>query len=76
MINNGPFNAKITSVGHYVPDRVIDNKFFEEYLDTNDEWIVTRTGIKERRRLDKDIPTSFMAIKAIEQLITEQRYWN
>ena len=36
MLNKGPFNAMITSVGHYVPDRVSDNKFFVEYLDTSD----------------------------------------
>jgi 3-oxoacyl-[acyl-carrier-protein] synthase-3 len=59
----------ITSVGHYVPDRVIDNRYFEQYLDTSDEWIRTRTGISERRRLDKSKPTSFMAIKAIEKLL-------
>ena len=47
MENKGPFNAKITSVGHYVPDRIIDNKYFENFLDTNDEWIKTRTGMKE-----------------------------
>jgi len=69
MENKGPFNAMITAVGHYVPDRIIDNKFFEEYLDTNDEWIKTRTGISERRRLDKDKPTSYMAVKAIEMLL-------
>ena len=69
MLNKGLYNAMITSVGHYVPDRVISNKFFEEYLDTSDEWIRTRTGIQERRRLDKDIPTSFMAVKAIEKLL-------
>nr|MBP9192525.1 beta-ketoacyl-ACP synthase 3 [Ignavibacteria bacterium] len=69
MLNKGLYNAMITSVGHYVPDRVITNKFFEEYLDTSDEWIKTRTGIQERRRLDRDIPTSFMAVKAIENLL-------
>ena len=69
MDNKGPYNAMITSVGHYVPDRVIDNKYFEQYLDTSDEWIRTRTGISERRRLDKSKPTSFMAIKAIEKLL-------
>lgn len=69
MLNKGPFNAQITAVGHYVPERIVDNKFFEEYLDTNDDWIKTRTGIKERRWLDKDKPTSFMAIKAIEMLL-------
>ncbi|MEO8665163.1 MAG: beta-ketoacyl-ACP synthase III [Ignavibacteria bacterium] len=69
MLNKGPFNAKITSVGHYVPDRVVGNNFFEEYLDTTDEWIRTRTGIQERRWLDKDKPTSFMAIRAIDMLL-------
>lgn len=69
MLNKGPFNAMITAVGHYVPDKVIDNKFFEEYLDTSDEWIRTRTGIQERRKLDKDKPTSYMAVKAIENLL-------
>lgn len=69
MINKAPFNAMITAVGHYVPDRVIDNKYYEEYLDTSDEWIKSRTGITERRKLDADTPTSFMAIKAIENLI-------
>ena len=69
MENKGPFNAMITAVGHYVPDRVIDNKYFEQYLDTNDEWIRTRTGISERRRLDKDKPTSYMATRAVEALL-------
>lgn len=69
MLNKGPYNAMITSVGHYVPDRVIDNKYFEEYLDTSDEWIRTRTGIQERRRLDKEKPTSYMAIRAVDMLL-------
>ncbi len=69
MLNKGLFNAKITSVGHYVPEKVIGNDFFEEYLDTSDEWIRSRTGIQERRWLDKDKPTSFMAVRAIEMLL-------
>lgn len=69
MDNKGPYNAMITAVGHYVPDRVIDNKYFEQYLDTNDEWIRTRTGISERRRLPTDKPTSYMAIRAIQNLL-------
>ncbi len=72
MENNGPFNAKITSVGHYVPDRIIDNKYFENFLDTNDEWIKTRTGISERRRLDKELPTSYMAVRAIQDLLSNR----
>ncbi len=43
--------AAITSVAHWVPDEVLDNNYFASYLDTSDEWIVTRTGIKERRIL-------------------------
>lgn len=72
MENKGPFNAKITSVGHYVPDRIIDNKFFENFLDTNDEWIKTRTGISERRKLDKELPTSYMAVRAIQDMLSNR----
>lgn len=61
--------AAITAVGHYVPERRMTNKDFEKIVDTNDEWIRTRTGIVERRILDKDKPTSYMAIKAIEQTL-------
>ncbi len=69
MLNKGPYNAMITSVGHYIPDKILDNRFFEQYLDTSDEWIRTRTGIKERRILDKDKPTSYMAVRAVEMLL-------
>ncbi len=72
MENKAPFNAKITAVGHYVPDRVIDNKYFEDFLETNDEWIKTRTGISERRKLDKELPTSFMAVRAINNLLSNR----
>ncbi len=45
-------NATITAVGHYVPDRILSNADLEKMVDTNDEWIRTRTGISERRILD------------------------
>lgn len=62
--------AAITAVGAYVPDYVLTNQMLETMVDTNDEWITARTGIKERRILqDKDKGTSFMAIKAAEDLI-------
>lgn len=62
--------AAITAVGAYVPDFVLSNKVLETMVDTNDEWITTRTGIKERRILkDKDKGTSFLAIKAAEDLL-------
>ena len=43
-------NAYITGVGMYMPEKVLDNHYFEKIVDTNDEWIVSRTGIKERRK--------------------------
>lgn len=63
-------SAAITAVGSYVPDFVLTNQILETMVDTNDEWITTRTGIKERRILkDKDKGTSFLAIKAAENLL-------
>jgi 3-oxoacyl-[acyl-carrier-protein] synthase-3 len=64
--------AAITAVGGYVPDFVLSNKVLETMVDTNDEWITSRTGIKERRILkDTDKGTSFLAIKAAQDLITK-----
>lgn len=62
--------AAITAVGKYVPDYILTNKELETMVDTNDEWITTRTGIKERRILKgKGKGTSYMAIKACEDLL-------
>lgn len=62
--------AAITAVGAYVPDYVLSNQVLETMVDTNDEWITSRTGIKERRILkDKDKGTSYLAIKAAENLL-------
>jgi 3-oxoacyl-[acyl-carrier-protein] synthase-3 len=64
--------AAITAVGGYVPDFVLSNKVLETMVDTNDEWITSRTGIKERRILkDTDKGTSFLAIKAAQDLISK-----
>ncbi|MDX5585138.1 MAG: beta-ketoacyl-ACP synthase III [Aureibaculum sp.] len=64
--------AAITAVGKYVPDFVLSNKLLETMVDTNDEWITTRTGIKERRILkEKGEGSSFMAIKAANDLISK-----
>ncbi|WP_158974877.1 beta-ketoacyl-ACP synthase III [Cellulophaga sp. L1A9] len=66
-------SAAITAVGGYVPEFVMTNKMLEELVDTNDEWITTRTGIKERRVLKKEgVGTSYMAIKAAEDLIKKR----
>ena len=62
--------AAISAVGKYVPEYVLTNKELESYVETNDEWITSRTGIKERRILKGEgLGTSFMAIKASEDLI-------
>ena len=63
-------SAAITAVGSYLPDFVLTNQILETMVDTNDEWITTRTGIKERRILkEPGKGTSFLAIKAAEDLI-------
>jgi 3-oxoacyl-[acyl-carrier-protein] synthase-3 len=65
--------AAITAVGGYVPDFVLTNKVLETMVETNDEWITTRTGIKERRILKEEGKgTSFLAIKAAEDLIQKK----
>jgi 3-oxoacyl-[acyl-carrier-protein] synthase III len=62
--------AAITAVGGYVPDFVLSNEVLETLVETNDEWITTRTGIKERRLLkEKGKGTSYLAIKAAQNLI-------
>ena len=65
--------AIITGVGHYVPDKILSNRDLEKLVDTNDEWITTRTGIKERRILDKEKGTSYMATKAAQVVLEETR---
>jgi 3-oxoacyl-[acyl-carrier-protein] synthase-3 len=63
--------AAITAVGGYVPDYVLSNKVLESMVETNDEWITSRTGIKERRILkEPGLGTSFLAIKAAQDLLT------
>ncbi|HLT50948.1 MAG TPA: beta-ketoacyl-ACP synthase III [Arenibacter sp.] len=65
--------AAITAVGSYVPDFIMTNKILETLVDTNDEWITTRTGIKERRILKGEgLGTSYLAIKAAEQLLSKR----
>lgn len=60
--------AAITAVGHYVPDKVLTNADLEKMVDTNDEWIRTRTGIYERRILEHGA-TSDLAVPAVQQLL-------
>ncbi|HEC2228475.1 TPA: ketoacyl-ACP synthase III [Staphylococcus delphini] len=57
-------NIGIKGFGAYAPDRVVDNAYFESYLDTSDEWISQMTGIKERRWADENQDTSDLAYEA------------
>src|SRR5690606_31666551 len=59
----------ILGAGKYVPEQVLTNQQLEQMVDTNDEWIVTRTGIKERRIAASDEATSDLAYKAAEQAL-------
>ena len=64
--------AAITAVGGYVPEYVLTNEILSTMVDTNDEWITSRTGVKERRILKEEGQgTSFMAIKAAQQLLSK-----
>tara|TARA_B110000438_G_scaffold33599_1_gene33204 strand:- start:7072 stop:8064 length:993 start_codon:yes stop_codon:yes gene_type:complete len=65
-------HASITALGSYLPKKILNNKDLEKIVDTNDEWILTRTGIKERRILEKGLGTSFMAINAAQQIIEKK----
>lgn len=64
-------NAKISGIASFVPDDVLDNEMLSQMVDTNDEWITTRVGIKERRILKKDVGSSYMGIKAVQKLLEE-----
>ncbi len=67
-------NAIITGVGGYVPDYVLTNDEISRMVDTNDEWIMTRIGVKERRILNEEgLGTSYMARKAAKQLMRKTK---
>lgn len=66
------FNAAITAVHGYVPDYVLTNKELEGMVDTNDEWITSRTGIKERRIQKGNLGTSDMAVHAVNGILQKR----
>lgn len=66
----GKIHAVITGVGGYVPDYILNNEELSRMVDTSDEWIMTRVGIKERHILTEEgLGTSYMARKAAKQLL-------
>lgn len=65
-------NAKISGISSYVPDDILNNEMLSQMVDTDDEWITTRVGIKERRILkDPTKPSSYLGIKAVNKLLEE-----
>ena len=64
--------ARITAIGTYVPEKKLTNDDLEKLVDTNDAWIVQRTGMKERRITGDNEYASTLAFKAIENLV--ERY--
>jgi len=67
--NNKSDAVAIIGTGAYLPEKILTNADLEKMVDTNDEWIVTRTGIKERRIARDDEPTSEMAVAASKQAL-------
>ena len=64
--------AAITAVGGYVPDKIVTNKDLEKLVDTSDEWIQSRTGIKERRKMEDGTATSDICVAAIDKILQKK----
>lgn len=64
--------AKITALGTYVPPRVMTNADFEKIVETSDEWIISRTGIRERHVVEKGVATSDLGAEAAKQALAER----
>ncbi|MFH1613275.1 MAG: beta-ketoacyl-ACP synthase III [bacterium] len=62
-------NVGIIGIGHYVPEKILTNNDLEKIVNTTNEWIMTRTGISERRIAEENIPTSYLATKAANEAI-------
>jgi 3-oxoacyl-[acyl-carrier-protein] synthase-3 len=67
------FGVQITALGTYVPPRLLTNKDFERMVDTTDEWIRTRTGIRERHIVDKGVASSDLAVEAARLALAERK---
>ncbi len=62
-------NVAITAIGGYIPEEILDNSFFENIIDTTDEWIRTRSGVIERRRVPAEEATSDLALRAAQEIL-------
>lgn len=66
------YKAKVTAVSHYVPEKVVSNLDLEKILDTSDEWIRTRTGIRQRHVAEKGVAASDLSAEAVKKLIRQR----
>ena len=62
-------HAKITGIASYVPDDILDNEMLSHMVDTTDEWITTRVGIKQRRILKNGKGSSWMGVQVVNRLL-------
>ncbi len=64
--------VKISALGTYVPPRLLTNADLEKMVDTNDQWIMERVGIRERHLVDKGVATSDLATEAAKKALAER----
>lgn len=64
-------NARLSAIGMAIPEKAVTNDFFESIIDTTDEWIVSRTGIKTRYHAAEDEFTSDLCVRAVEDLVVQ-----
>jgi 3-oxoacyl-[acyl-carrier-protein] synthase-3 len=69
---NTPIRAKISALGTYVPPRLLTNADLERMVDTNNEWIMTRVGIRERHVVDKGVASSDLAVAAARKALAQR----
>jgi 3-oxoacyl-[acyl-carrier-protein] synthase-3 len=69
---NKPLRAKISALGTYVPPRLLTNQDLEKMVETNNDWILERTGIRERHLVDKGVATSDLAVEAAKSALSER----
>lgn len=67
-----PLRAKISALGTYVPPRLLTNEDLEKMVDTSHQWIMERTGIRERHIVDKGVATSDLAVEAAKKALAER----
>jgi 3-oxoacyl-[acyl-carrier-protein] synthase-3 len=69
-----PIRAKISALGTYVPPRLLTNADLERMVDTNNEWIMSRVGIRERHIVDKGVATSDLAVEAAKKALAQRGF--